>query len=265
MPKRSASLQNPPIIDLCASRTLRDRRRVFPIEGVRNFIQASDQNFTFREIIYSEKLLIHPIARKLVRRHRRAGVPTRNVSPETFRAMSKAKHASGVAAVLKQNWTTLDETTAKDGLFWLLVERVNAPGNLGTLLRSSHAFGGAGLICVGSSVDPFSADVVRASMGALFSQRFVRTDWESLVGWAERGGRSIVGATPDGSAHKCAFDSKKPPVIMLGEERKGLTEAQRMACDQHVRIPMQPGTDSLNLGVAGSLLMYDVYRHHLSY
>lgn len=261
MQKHSASHAPPSFSNLTTHRALRDRSCLFPIEGVRSFVLASDRGFAFREIIYSERLLINPVARKLVRHHRRAGVRTRKISPEDFRTLSKAKRASGIAAVLQQNWMPLTHAKPQDGHFWLLVERVNAPGNLGTLLRSSHAFGGAGVMCVGTSVDPFSPDVIRASMGAFFAQRFVRTDWDALSAWVESHGCSIIGATPDGPTGLHVVRNTMAPVILLGEERKGLTSVQRAVCHDHVRIPMLPGTDSLNLGVAGSLVMYEIFRN----
>ena len=70
----------------------------------------------------------------------------------------------------------------------------------------------------------------------------------------------LVGASPDGPQDLHAFSFQKKSIIFLGEERKGLTNAQKQACEHLVRIPMQGNADSLNLGVAGSLLLYEVYR-----
>lgn len=90
-------------------RGYRDSHELFFIEGVRNFIAAVDHCFSIDTLLYSEKLLINPIARKLVRRLKRAGVPFARVTPEQFRRVSKTERASGVAAVLRQRVQKLEQ------------------------------------------------------------------------------------------------------------------------------------------------------------
>ena len=141
-----------------------------------------------------------------------------------------------------------------------MLEAVRSEGNLGTLIRTSEAVGGAGFILVGPRIDPFDPAVVRASMGALFRQAFIRTTHGSLRNWLRRHRCRAVGASPDGSAELHRFDYPRPTILVLGEERGGLTPLQRELCSHLVRIPMVGAADSLNLGVAGSLLLYDVYR-----
>ncbi len=243
------------------NRCFRDSRGAFTVEGVRNFVQAIDHGFAVEHVLYSEKLLIVPIARKLVRRCRRSGVRTTSLSPENFRKMSTAQKASGIAAVVRQRWSTLNQASPNQGLFWIMLETVQSPGNLGTLIRSSNAAGGAGFVFVGNSVDPYSPCVVRSAMGATFQQKFVRANWRTLRRWIDEHSCEVIGASPSSttSIHGINYPTNAP-LLVFGEERKGLNEQQKSLCNHLVRIPMQEGTDSLNLGVAGSLLMYEVYR-----
>lgn len=243
-------------------RAYRDSHSLFYIEGVRNFVQVIDRRFEISAILFSEKLLVAPLARKMVRAARRSGIPTISVTPEQFRRVSKTERASGVGAIVRQQWFKLDEISPQAGLCWVVLENVRSPGNLGTLIRTSEAVGGAGFIFVGGRADPFDADAVRASMGALFSQKFVRTNFRALDRWMQRHGCRAVGASPDGTADFHSFDYPRSTVLFLGEERQGLTQQQRDFCQHLVRIPMVGMADSLNLGVAGSLLMYEVYRSH---
>lgn len=243
-------------------RAYRDRHSLFYVEGVRNFVQVIDRQFKISAIVFSEKLLIAPLARKMVRSARRAGIPTISITPEQFRRVCRTDRASGVGAIVHQQWSKLDDMSPQAGLCWIVVENVRSPGNLGTLIRTSEAVGGAGFIFVGGRGDPFDADAVRASMGALFAQKFVRTDFRALGCWMRRHGCRAVGASPDGTADFHSFDYPRSTVLFLGEERQGLTQQQRDFCQDLVRIPMLGAADSLNLGVAGSLLMYEVYRSH---
>ncbi|MGL5063898.1 MAG: TrmH family RNA methyltransferase [Microcoleus sp.] len=243
-------------------RAYRDTHSLFYIEGVRNFVQVIDRRFEISTILFSEKLLVAPLARKMVRGARRSGIPTISVTPEQFRRVCKTERASGVGAIVRQQWFKLEEISPQTGLCWIVVENVRSPGNLGTLIRTSEAVGGAGFIFVGGRADPFDADAVRASMGGLFSQQFVRTNFRALGRWMCRHGCRAVGASPDGTADFHAFDYPRSTLLFLGEERQGLTQQQRDFCQHLVRIPMLGAGDSLNLGVAGSLLMYEVYRSH---
>jgi TrmH family RNA methyltransferase len=245
---------------LQADRARRDTRRVFFAEGVRNVVHAIESGLRVETLVYSEKLLIVPIARRLVRDRRRSGTPTIEVSPEAFRQISMTPRASGVAAVVAQRWSPLHHASPKAGLCWVLLEAVRSEGNLGSLIRTSEAVGGAGFILVGPQIDPYAPAVVRAAMGAVFRQAFIRTNDRSLGNWVRRHRCRVIGAAPGGSADLHRFDYPRPTILVLGEEREGLSPAQRGLCTDLVRIPMAGSADSLNLAVAGSLLMYEAFR-----
>jgi RNA methyltransferase, TrmH family len=251
------------ILRLQADRAYRDAHKIFYIEGVRNFIGAIDNHLQLITIIYSEKLLTVPPARKLLRQARRAGTPCCAVSPEQFRQISRSERASGIGAIVRQPWLKLTQISADAGLCWLVLDRVRSPGNLGTLIRTSEAFGGAGFIFLGQAIDPFSPDVVRASMGAMFRQTFVRTDLPTLQKWAQKYPCPIIGASPQGNTQLHQWQQTGPMLLFLGEERQGLTSDQQTLCQQLVRIPMTGAADSLNLAMAGSVILYELHRARL--
>ena len=248
------------IKQLQRDRNYRDTQGTFFIEGVRNFIRVADCHLEIETILYSEKLLIAPLARKLVRQFRRSGTPTVRVSPEQFRSISQTDRASGIGAIVKQHWLPLKSTTPHAGLCWIVLDRIRSPGNLGTLIRTLEAVGGAGFILLDRSVDPFAPDTVRASMGALFHQKFIRTHSRLLQSWIQEHRGRTIGASPEGtqSFHQCHYP--QATLLCLGEERKGLSDRQRTMCDDLVSIPMVGQADSLNVAVAGSLLIYEVFR-----
>jgi TrmH family RNA methyltransferase len=241
-------------------RGYRDSRGLFFIEGVRNFIEAVDHRFSVDALLYSEKLLIQPLARKLVRRLKRAGVPFARVTPEQFRRVSRTERASGVAAILRQPVLRLDQINLADQACWTALSNVRSSGNFGTLMRTSAATGASGFILLGDSIDPFDPAVVRATMGALFKQTLVRTSIGQLRRWVHMHNVQVIGASPDGSEDYREVSYTHPALLMLGSERKGLTDEQRQMCNRIVRIPMVEGMDSLNVAVAGSLLMYELFR-----
>lgn len=241
-------------------RAFRDGRKLFFIEGVRNFISAVDHHYSLDTLAYSEKLLINPIARKLVRTLKRAGVPFVRLSPEQFRAVSRTERASGIAAIARQRIHKLDNISPDARQCWTVLSHIRSPGNLGTLLRTSAATGSTGFILLGSSIDPFDPMSVRAAMGALFRQVIVRATPNEFVRWVGRNDFQVVGASPDGAMEYDRFLYKSPTVVLLGTERSGLSPDERLTCDHIVKIPMVGGIDSLNVAVAGSLLLYEIFR-----
>lgn len=245
---------------LQCERRYRDQHRLFFVEGVRNFVAAIDQKFSIETLLYSEKLLTAPLARKFVRQVKRAGVPFARVSPEAFRSISRAEHASGVAAILHQRIQTIEQIHPAQLSCWTALSTVQSLGNFGTLLRTSAAIGASGFILLGQQIDPYEPVVVRATMGALFKQTLVRTNVERFRNWIQSHHVAVIGASPDGAVEYDQVRYTRPTVLLLGNERSGLTAEERSLCQQIVRIPMVGGSDSLNLAVAGSLLLYAVFR-----
>jgi RNA methyltransferase, TrmH family len=248
------------VAQLQCNRHLRDRQNLFYLEGVRNFIQVAANNFELVTILYSEKLLTVPPARQLVRKFRRDGVRTIKLTPEEFRTISHTEKASGIAAIVCQRWTKLDRISPQSELCWIALEKVRSPGNLGTLIRTSEAIGGGGFILVGDNIDPYDSKVIRATMGSLFHQKLIRTSYSSLAHWIRRHNCSVVGASPEGKIDFHRFKYSSSTLLFLGEERKGLSQIQQDLCHHLIRIPMIGKIDSLNLAVAGSLLLYEVYK-----
>ena len=202
---------------LQADRRYRDSRGLFFVEGVRNFVQAVHSSSRITVIVYSDRLCTAPLARKLVRRLRRAGVDTVAVSPEDFRCISRTRQASGVGAIVRQHWLSLEGLSPRAGLCWTVLARVRAPVYFGTLVRTSEAVGAAGFILTGSGIDPFDPNVLRASMGSLLWQRLVRTSDSALRRWLGRHRCCVVGATPDGEEQLHRFAFRPPTVLVLGE------------------------------------------------
>lgn len=241
-------------------RIYRDRRKLFFAEGIRNFVEAVDNNHQIDTLIYSEKLLISPIARKILRRLKRAGVPFARASSEQFRVISKTERASGIAGIFQQKVLSLDQIKPDEHICWTALSHIRSLGNLGTLIRTSAAIGAGGFILIGDEIDAFDPDVVRPTMGAIFRQKIIRTSTESFHKWSKINKIQIVGASPAGLANYTEIRYKSPTILMLGNERSGLTPDEKSVCQQLIRIPMCEGIDSLNVAVAGSLLMYEVFR-----
>ena len=118
----------------------------------------------------------------------------------------------------------------------------------------------AGLIVLEPQTDPFDEGVVRASMGGIFSLQLARATHDELCEWASDRRCSIVGMSPRGDTSYTAIDIRSPVVIFLGEERRGLTERELSICHSTAGIPMRGHADSLNIGVAAGVVLFDLLR-----
>lgn len=246
---------------LRSSAKTRQIEQQFAVEGVRSVLSAVENGFVLRGVIYCRKLQQNSRVRRLLRED----VPIAYVGPTAFRRIARLPRASGVAAIIEKRTVPLDHVFAQEKRsgFALALTRIRSGGNLGTLVRTAAATGCAGLIVIGNELDPFDPDTVRASMGATFRIPVVRTSWSEFVVWRQQVTCQVVGAHPDVGSDYDSVIYAKPSILMLGEERKGLSSRQKQACDQLVRIPMVSGTDSLNVSVAGSLIMYQMRSRRL--
>ena len=182
------------------------------------------------------------------------------VTPELFDVLAVREEAQSVGAVISQRWEALS-SVSETRRCWLVLNDIQHPGNLGTLIRTCDAAGGDGVILTGRSTDPYHPIAVRGSLGAVFSQRMVRASQADVARWLPRSGCSVVGTSPDGDKDYREVDyASKPVVIMGGNERIGISKEQIALCDELIRVPMAGYVESLNLSVATALVLYEVLR-----
>lgn len=230
------------------------------IEGVRIVGEAVQLGADIDVIVVAPDLLKSQFALDLVHQRERSGTPVLRVGADVFRSLSEKDRPQGLAAVVRQRWERLDHMQSRGELCWVALDAVQDPGNLGTILRTSEAIGGAGVFLLGHSTDPYDPEAIRASMGAIFSQRLVRTDALSLSGWARSRGILIAGTSPDATLDYRAARYGRPVILLMGSERQGLSAEDRALCDLLVKIPMVGRADSLNLAVATAIVLYEIFE-----
>src|SRR5947207_7193538 len=184
--------------------------------------QAVKHHVPIETLIIAPDLLVHPFGQKLARQLRRAGTPTLEVTPEVYYSLSQAEEPQGLAAVVRQRWEPLYRVDPSEGLCWVVVKTVQTPGNLGTIIRTCDAVGAGGLIFLGREADPYHPVAVRATMGSLFAQRFVRTTLPEFLAWKQRHGCLLVGTSPSAPMDYHALHYRPPVLLFMGWEREGL-------------------------------------------
>ena len=182
------------------------------------------------------------------------GLPYRLVTPEILKAVSPLQNSPGPVFTVRMR--ALPPTAALSRV--IVLENVQDPGNVGTVLRTADAFGMDLVVLCGACADPYNPKTVRASMGAVFRQPAARTEPAGLR--ALLGGLPLYGAALSESAADVRTLPKSGLAVAVGNEGSGLTRELLGQCDGTVIIPMRPAAESLNAGVAAAVVMWELVR-----
>ena len=142
----------------------------------------------------------------------------------------------------------------------IVLESVQDPGNVGTVLRTANAFGVDAVVLTGECADIFAPKTVRATMGAVFRQRVCRLELSELPEWLEKNGLELCGAALSAKAADIRAADLGGCAVAVGSEGRGLSRELLEMCAGQIVIPMESGSESLNAAVAASIIMWEMYR-----
>jgi TrmH family RNA methyltransferase len=166
----------------------------------------------------------------------------------------------GIGALVRQSWTAIEQfVPPPDGVAVALCS-VQDAGNVGTVLRTCDAVGCTAAFILGETADPYGPASVRASLGSILGHRLIKCDIPGLAWWASCVGATLVGTSPRADKSYRELQYRRPTVLMLGSEANGLTDEEMASCHEIVSIPMSGRRDSLNVAVAGAVVLYEVFH-----
>lgn len=260
MPRSITAHSNPLIKRMRLLRDKRHRRaeRLFLAEGLRILTEAHDAGRLPRWLFFARDTAEHPLVRLLVADVEKAGGEAIETTPDILSKLSGKDNPQAVVGVFDEFGVALAAIDRAVSPLWLVAERLRDPGNLGTILRTADAVGAGGLILIDDCADPFSAEAVRASMGAVFTVGLAQARWEEFVPWLRGGGGQLVAASLRDAVPYRGAAYAAPCFVLVGNESQGLPEEYEAACDLRVTMPMRGRADSLNAAVAGAVLAYEV-------
>ena len=181
------------------------------------------------------------------------------VSDEVFKKMTDTLTPQGVLCIVKQRKYELSEMLSGAGErpLFLVLEGIQDPGNLGTIMRTAEGAGASGIIMSKETVDLYNPKTVRSTMGSIFRVPFLYTeDLKGAIGELKAAGIPSFAAHLKGEKSYKEMDYSKGAVFFIGNEGNGLTDETANLADQYVIIPMQGKLESLNAAVSAALLMY---------
>ncbi len=259
MPRQITAFSNPLVKQVRRLRDKKNRRRegLFIAEGLRILTEARDAGFLPVTLFYGEGER-HALLDSLIGETEAAGGDVVETVPDILHKLSGKDNPQTVLGVYPAFDTALERIDRSAAPLWIVAQALRDPGNLGTILRTGDAVGAGGLILVDDCADPFSVEAVRASMGALFTQRIVAAPWNEFLAWLRAGEGQLVGTSLKASLDYQEPRYRRPLFILTGNEQAGLPEAYEAECDLLVRMPMLGKADSLNAAVATAVMAYEV-------
>lgn len=187
--------------------------------------------------------------------------PVYELAPAVFHSLVETETPQGVAAVISMPMWPRESWLTKEGdATYLLLDAIQDPGNLGTMIRTAQAAGIDGILLGRGTVDPFNAKVVRAAMGAIFRLPLIPVDLAEAIPLLKEHGVTIIHTSPHaGTTH---FDYRYPARVafLLGNEGRGVDEQYLVYADEAINIPMPGETESLNVSITSAILLYERIR-----
>ncbi len=228
-------------------------------EGVRLVEEAVAAGIPIRGVITSESF--RPTGRngRLLQELAAHAVEVEEVSDRVFATLADTDTPQGILAVVEPPTRTIDDIVPAPGAPVLVLDAVQDPGNVGTLLRTAFALGAGGAILLKGTADPLNAKVMRASMGAAFRLPFAQADEAAFRAWSEKHRPAIWAAAMEGTL----VTRLAPPAnlaLIVGSEGAGIRPEVAALASARVSIPLARGAESLNVSVAAGIILHEIQR-----
>lgn len=270
-----SSLQNLKIKRLVALQQKSSERRkagVFVVEGQREIMHCISAGLEIETIFFCPEIMnagdredLHRSnadvdAQSLLNKAKTIFEVTTNV----YDKIAYRGGTEGIMAVVNTPIHSLTELPIEGAPLYVVLEKVEKPGNLGAILRSADAAGATGVIVCDPLTDLYNPNLIRSSIGAIFTVPVATCTSEECIFWLKSHGVTILTAQLQDSHLYYDTDMRRPTAIVMGTEATGLTPQWREAADAHIRIPMLGRLDSLNVSVSAAILLFEAVRQRQS-
>lgn len=246
------------LVNLKKKRKARDEEKVFLVEGIRMFREVPKKKL--REVYVSESFYKREkdVVEKVLDG---SGAVLETLSDTVFGYVSDTKTPQGVLCVAEQMNYTLEEVLDGDMQHLLVLDNLQDPGNVGTIVRTAEGAGVTGIVMSHDCVDIYNPKVIRATMGSIYRMPFYYAeDLLETIDKIKEKGITAYAAHLNKSAEYDTEDYRKPCAFFIGNEGNGLRDEIAEVADMYIKIPMCGQVESLNAAIASSILMFEVQR-----
>ncbi len=269
MKKEITSSSNPLIKDVIKLRNRRERNQTdtFLIEGYRELLRASKADIQIEKLMICPSLFLGSNEQDLIDSIEKKQTEIIECSEQVFEKISYRDRPDGLLAIAKQFHYSFSDLSKIKNPLWVIAEAIEKPGNLGTILRSCDGVGAAGCMVVDPCTDIFNPNVVRASIGTLFTQPVLQLSSQEAYEYLKKEKIKIIATSPHAEKKYYEEDLSVPVAFVMGTEQYGLSSFWMEHADVQINIPMKHVADSLNVATATTIVLYEALRQrecHLS-
>lgn len=257
-----SSLQNENVKQVVKlrQRAHRDEQGLLIVEGERELQLALKNNRRPVSLFYCRDFFADRNEPMLINQCRAAGTEIISCAPGAFVKMAYRERPGGLLALVPQVKRDLSDLSFPGHPLLVVAEAIEKPGNLGTILRSADAAGADAVIVCDRCTDINNPNVVRASLGAIFTVPVAEASSEEAVKWLAAKRIQILAASPNAKLDYVKADFLRGTAVVVGEEQQGLSDLWMKAADLQVRIPMRGQIDSLNVAAAATIFLFEAVR-----
>jgi len=231
------------------------RSGAFLVEGIHLVGAALEADWPIEVVLYTQAVLVSDYGRGLVERF---DVRSEEVSAQAFESLSGKDNPQGILAIAHRRFGELE--TQQPFACGAALANPQDPGNVGTILRTLDAVGASAMFLLDGGVDPFHPTAVRAAMGSSFVIPLIEASFAAFDAWRRERGVQLIGSSAHARLDYRQVSPTTPWIVLLGNEQKGLSNGQQLACDAVARLPMHGHSTSLNLAVAAGILLFEYVK-----
>jgi TrmH family RNA methyltransferase len=240
-------------------RKARERQALFVAEGIRAVEELLRSPLAIRGALVTKALSDTPRGAALLQQLERREITTEEVGSPDFDSAAETESPQGILAIAAVPEARLADLVVADSLRLLILDAVQDPGNVGTILRTAAALGVTATFSLPGTVDLWNAKVVRSAMGAHFHHSCLSGTWDELDAFRSSHAVQVWAADATGES----IEQLEPPArlaLVVGNEGAGLSSNSRSRADRLVALPIAASVDSLNVAVAAGILLYELRR-----
>ncbi|MDT8716525.1 RNA methyltransferase [Clostridium sp. 19966] len=234
-------------------RKYREEKGKFIIEGIRFVEEAVNANASIDKIFVSSSF---SQKNKIFKWN---DYDTYELKDVLFKELCSTENPQGIAAVVNAKNEAI---SSGDGIY-VLVDKLQDPGNMGTIIRTAHAVNASGVIYTAGTVDPYNDKTLRSTMGSIFYIPVMKDEKFEFLSKLKRDGYLLVVSALDAQEDFYELDYTSKTIIAVGNEGNGISDEVLSKADVKVKIPMPGGAESLNASVAASVMLYEVLRQNV--
>jgi TrmH family RNA methyltransferase len=230
------------------------------LDGVHLLIEARKSGLTIDSAAFEERILDDPSTRRLANELVAGGADVFIVSQKTLQSMSPVRTPAGAVGIARHTLSTVARILADENPLVVVAHDIQDPGNVGGIVRTAEASGATAVVTTAATADPFGWKALRGSMGSALRLPIARADIDAMFPAFRAAGVAVAALVPRGGQPLFTVDFTKPTSLLLGAEGSGLPPDVLRRVDRRISIPMRQPVESLNVGVAAALVLYEAFR-----